>query len=181
MSGWPVIQSGWSVFMDGKDTMLIGETTPFAMIVSELMLTVILRQCVTNTIGIFNPVMASRKKPLRRKIKTNNIDRARFRFCLASRCLGLGGTGYGRAGLKLALPVIVGNVAESLHGFFINFDVVNSGQGIDNPKPCREALFQKAAQAHFRPKETCCFESGRLQRKSEAPSVKRTALLKGVF
>jgi hypothetical protein len=84
MSGWPVIQSGWNVFMDGKDTTLIGETTPFAMIVSELMLTDMFSQWD----------MAGRKteRPRRSRRKTNNIDRARFWFCLASRCLELGGT-----------------------------------------------------------------------------------------
>jgi hypothetical protein len=37
MSGWPLNLGGLIVSMDGKETILIGETTPFAMIVSEEM------------------------------------------------------------------------------------------------------------------------------------------------
>jgi hypothetical protein len=35
ISGWSVNHSGWSVSMDGKEAILIGEATPFVMIVSE--------------------------------------------------------------------------------------------------------------------------------------------------
>jgi hypothetical protein len=44
MSGWLVIQFGWSVSAGGRDTMLIGETEPFIMIVSEPMPTDIFSQ-----------------------------------------------------------------------------------------------------------------------------------------
>jgi hypothetical protein len=37
VSGWSLIHSGWNVFMDGKEAILIGEATPFAMIISEEM------------------------------------------------------------------------------------------------------------------------------------------------
>jgi hypothetical protein len=43
------------------------------------------------------------------------------------------------------------------------------------------ALFQKAAQALFRPRETDCFEGGQVRRKSEVPPIKTTAPLKWVF
>ena len=50
--------------MDGKDTMLIGETTPFAMTVSELMLTDIL-QPMGRTIG--KPEEAEKAAPKSKK------------------------------------------------------------------------------------------------------------------
>jgi hypothetical protein len=75
----------------------------------------------------------------------------------------------------------VGEAAEFLHGSFIDLDIANCRRGIDNRKLCRQALFQKAAQAPFRQRETWCFESGRLQGKSEAPPLKKTVLLKGVL
>jgi hypothetical protein len=123
MSGWPVIQSGWSVFMDGKDTMLIGETTPFAMIVSELMLTGMFSQW--GTAG------QKTQRPRRSRRKTNNIDRARFRFCLASRCLELGGTAVWEGGRQARPPcVIVGEAAEFLHEFSSNLMLQIAGEGL---------------------------------------------------
>jgi hypothetical protein len=118
MSGWPVDQTGWRISMTGKDSILIGGTMPFGMTVSEPMLTDIFSQ--------WDMAGWEMGRLRRSRRKTNNIDRARFRFCLASRCLGLGGMGYGRASLKLALPLIMGNAAEFLPGFLLsNFDVAN--------------------------------------------------------
>jgi len=44
MSGWFVTRSGSNVFMDGKEVILIGGHTPFAMIVTE-----------TTAMGIITP------------------------------------------------------------------------------------------------------------------------------
>jgi hypothetical protein len=61
MSGWSLNHSGWSVSMDGKEAILIGEATPFAMIITERI-----------AMDMFSQGMARRQR-LRRG-RMNNID-----------------------------------------------------------------------------------------------------------
>jgi hypothetical protein len=71
MSGWAVIQSGWSVFTGGKETMLIGGITPFATIISELM--------PTDMFSQWDMAGRETERPRRSRAKADNIDQR----CLA--------------------------------------------------------------------------------------------------
>ena len=65
ISGWSVNHSGWSVSMDGKETIVIGETTPLAMIITE-----------KTPMDMFSQGMASQQRLHRRRRtrRVTNID-----------------------------------------------------------------------------------------------------------